>query len=610
MRDIWSGIPKDIALIQKKKYIFGTSISSFSVFLMSLNEDIYIESFIFNNDSLLDHAFNKEVIYMENVPEDSVIFVPDDLMDSFKSFQLIHYFEIYKVHVHTLAEPIREREVYIWGTGNNGLKTFKLLTENNIKIKGYIDSNIQKKGSMISGLFVSAPQNIDQNEVIVIASRYYKDILGLPENKRFKNIFIDYGTIYGSEYPYVLLENENEYLEDIVWNLYSHFFILMRDVIHKSIIIYGHNKLGAEIKRIFFLMDKQVRYFIEDEADENSEDTVKNKYDILYENITENIILISKFNENTTGELICNTLTQLEDIGLNYNRDFKEIKNMADHAIRDMRTSNYGCKLEPMLGYTLTYPETSEQYQQYVVLGNEKDALIRIMILGGSTSDIGQYKPEKSWPEFLWDKLNHKAIIFGGAIGGYNSRQECLKLLRDIGTIRPDIVISYSGINDAYPMSVSGHPFIHSYQLAAMENSSGSFQLDKGFESKEDHASLWLRMQYSMYAIAHACGFRFYGILQPAFYSKKALAGREKLIAAYGNNFFSDNFSDEKRKERYEKILKIFPKSEKLYKDKFLYNFSDLFQENENEIFKDCVHLFEKGNELVAEAILKIIQNP
>lgn len=610
MRDIWSGIPKEITLVQKKKYIFGTNINSFSIFLMSLNENIYIEGFIFNNDNLLEHAFNKKVICLEDVPENSIILVPDDLMDSLKSFHLKCCCEIHRIYVHQLQNPIKEKGIYIWGSGNNGFKTFKLLSEYNVKIKGYIDSDVRKKGAIINGLSVSTSENIAQNEVIVIASRYYKQIINFPENKKFENIFIDYGTIYGSEYPYILLESGKEYLEDIVWNLYSHFFILMRDVIHKNIIIYGYNKLGLELKRILFLMDKQVNYFIEDEPVENARDHVKNKFDILYENINENIILISKFNENATSELVCEALSQLEDMGLNYNGDFKEIKNMADHAIRDMRISNYGCKLDPLLGYTLNYPETSKTYYQYVVLGNEKDVSLKIMILGGSTSDIGQYKPEKSWPEFLWDKLNQRAVIWGGAIGGYNSRQECLKLLRDIGTIKPNIVISYSGINDAYPMSVKGHPFIHTYQLAAMKNAGGSFQLDEGFESKEDLASLWLRMELSMCAIAQAYGCKFYGILQPAFYNKKVLVKREKLISAYGNNFFSDNFSDKKREERYNKILTLFMKSDTVQKNKFLYNLSDLFQDNKDEIFKDCVHLFEKGNELVAKAVLKIIQCP
>lgn len=608
MRDIWSGIPKKIELTRKKKYIFGTRISSFSVFLMSLNQNIYVESFIFNNDNLLNCAFNKQVIQMKDVPDNSVILVPNDLIDSLKTSNLKYHYEIHKIYVHQFVSPIRNKEIYIWGTGNNGLKTFKLLAENNVKIKGFIDSDIRKKDKLINGLPVSLPESINQNEVIIIASRYYKQIIGLPDNKKFNNIFIDYGTVYSCEYPYVILENEKEYLEDIVWNLYSHFFILMRDIIKKNIIIYGYNKLGVQLKRILSLLDKQVKYFIEDETIETVDDIVKNKFDILYESPDKNIILISKFRENAKGELVCDDLSQLEDMGLNYGMDFKEIKIMADNAIRYLCFDDYGCKLDPMLGYTLSYPETSTTYNQYVVLGNENDNVIKIMILGGSTSDIGQYKPEKSWPEFLWEKSGKKVTIFGGAIGGYNSRQECLKLLRDIGTLLPDIVISYSGVNDAYPMSVDGYPFMHIYQLLAMKNVDSSFQIDNGLISKRNQAELWLQMESCMFAISQSYGCKFYGILQPAFYNKKWVVKRENLIRAYGNNFYNKVLSIEKAEERYMEILNILIKHEESSANKFLYNFSSLFAESKDEIFKDTVHLYEKGNEIVAEKILEIIQ--
>lgn len=232
---------------------------------------------------------------------------------------------------------------------------------------------------------------------------------------------------------------------------------------------------------------------------------------------------------------------------------------------------------------------------------------MRIMILGGSTSDIGQYKPEKSWPEFLFEKLKQKAVIFGGAVGGYNARQECLKLLRDIGTIKPDIIISYSGVNDAYPMSADGHPFMHIYQLLSMKNSS-SFQIDEGVSSTEPRADLWLRMENCMCAIAQSFGCKFYGILQPAFYNKKHWSDKEHLIRAYGDNFFSKTLSIEKGCERYREISDLLSKEKQSDKSAFIYDLSSLFLESKDEIFKDSVHLYEKGNVAVANTIFKIIQ--
>ena len=505
--------------------------------------------------------------------------------------------------MYRLAEPIRNEEVYIWGTGNNGSKTFKLLTENGVKIKGFIESEPQQ-GKVVNGLPVLSPERVDPDEIIVISSIYYKQILDSPGNQKFRNVFIDYGTMRGADYPYIILDNQNE--ADVVWTLPYHFFALMRDIINKDIIIYGYNKLGSELKRILLLMDKQVKYFIEDEAVETINDIVKSKFDILYENANDNMILVCKFRENAKKELVCYALSQLENMGLKYCFHFRDIQSTTDNTIRDARTGSYGCKLDPMLGHTFTYPETSKTYNQYVVLGDVNRNDLKIMILGGSTSDIGLYQPEKSWPEFLWERLNKKAVIFGGAIAAYTSVQECLKLLRDIGSVKPDIVISYSGVNDIRPMRVEGHPFIHNYQLTAMKNVDSSYSIDEGIVSDEDIGSLWLRMEESMCAIAQAYGCKFYGILQPAVFNKRILVKREKYINTYGGNAFNKTCSYETSKKKYEELVNAFVKY--AGENKSLYNLSDLFRENREEIFRDQVHVYEKGNELVAEKILEIIQ--
>ena len=574
MIEIWSSISQEILLSKKKKYIFGTTRSSFTVFLMSLNENVFIEAFVTDNGELLGQAFNKDIIFIENVPENSIILVPDDLLSSVDTVSLRYDIEIKKVYTHRLAEPLREKGVLIWGIGNNGAKTFKLLTENNVKVKGFIDSDLQQEGKVVNGLPVYFPERVDSNEIIVISSMFYKQILNISDNKRFTNVFIDYGTICVSDYPYMILRNQEG--ADIVWNLYWHFFVIMRDMMDKNIIIYGYNELGFEVKRIFHLMNKKVKHYIEDEVVEDTGDIVKDKFDILYENADDNMILVCKFRENAKKELVCDALPQLENMGLKYGVHFKEIRIMTDNAIRESRMGKYGCKLDPLLGYTITYPETSESCNQYVVLGDSKNSDLKIMILGGSTSDIGLYQPEKSWPEFLWEQLGKRVVIYGGGIGGYNSRQECLKLLRDIGSIKPDIVISYSGVNDIGPMCVEGHPFIHDYQLTAMRNIDSSFPVDEGFTSKEDRGTLWLRMEESMCAIAQACGCKFYGILQPAFYNKKTLVKREKLINMYGNNCFNKVRSNEILMERYEEIKCTFVKS--AGKNKSLYNLSDFSQ--------------------------------
>ncbi len=411
-------------------------------------------------------------------------------------------------------------------------------------------------------------------------------------------MYIDYGTIYGKDYPYAVLQDKNNDL-DILWNLHWHFHILLRDILQDKIIIYGYNSLGQELKRILNLMDKDILYFMDDKIGQ------KNIADIVNEDMTDKIILVTKF-ENRR----CPALLELEKKGLKYNADFKDIHTMSDNSIRDSRFGIYGCELEPMLGLTFRYPETSHIYDQYVVLGNTDEKNFKIMILGNSTSDIGEYKPEKSWVEYLYEMIHcNDVTIFGGAIGGYNARQECLKLMRDIGTIKPNIVISYSGVNDAYPMEVPEHPFLHTYQVIAMDKAPSSYHVNTGMENRERTTALWFRMEKTMEAMCEVCGCKFYGIFQPAVYGKKVLVGKEKMIPLYGiNKYTTREYSLDGAELRYETMKKEVVDTESFHTDASLFDFSGLFVNSCEEIFKDGVHLYENGNKRVAEEIFKIIK--
>lgn len=82
----------------------------------------------------------------------------------------------------------------------------------------------------------------------------------------------------------------------------------------------------------------------------------------------------------------------LEELGLRYISDFREINHMPDDAIREAYLDRkYGYQADPLLGYTIIYPNSSKEYNQYHVLGNTDLQRNRILILGGSTSDMGLY---------------------------------------------------------------------------------------------------------------------------------------------------------------------------------------------------------------------------
>jgi hypothetical protein len=87
----------------------------------------------------------------------------------------------------------------------------------------------------------------------------------------------------------------------------------------------------------------------------------------------------------------------------------------------------------------------------FVVYKKNKDLWTRpiILTLGGSTTD--GIRRGHSWPEELSKLMTadgNSGTVVNGGTGGYSSNQELLKLIRDGLEFKPDIVISYSGIND------------------------------------------------------------------------------------------------------------------------------------------------------------------
>ena len=137
--------------------------------------------------------------------------------------------------------------------------------------------------------------------------------------------------------------------------------------------------------------------------------------------------------------------------------------------------------LDPHLGYAHGYNEDgvlnlNENYtwnHGFVVYKKIEDPINRldkmerpiILALGGSTTDGISYG--HSWPEELANNLKSLEIegtVINGGTGGYSTNQELLKLIRDGLEFHPDIVISYSGINDRGRYSELPHPMTHKFQ--------------------------------------------------------------------------------------------------------------------------------------------------
>lgn len=154
----------------------------------------------------------------------------------------------------------------------------------------------------------------------------------------------------------------------------------------------------------------------------------------------------------------------------------------------------------------------------YWTIGKGGKEDYKIMVVGGSTSANCLYQ-YRSWPEELYEilkKENRSVTIYNGAVEGYKSIQELAKVMRDVRMIKPDMVISFSGIND-----VENGPLQGEWSLGAY-----------GKRKRENLFQDWVKNERWMACIAEREGAKFFCFAQPQFHLFKNLSRYGKMITA------------------------------------------------------------------------------
>ena len=247
---------------------------------------------------------------------------------------------------------------------------------------------------------------------------------------------------------------------------------------------------------------------------------------------------------------------------------------------------------DPLLGGVRTKDSDLPGYT--VFQSGESSTALRILILGGSTSDPTLMNL-KSWSEYLFDALRSMQIpvvIFNGAVGGYTSSQELKKLIRDRAVLRPQLVLSLSGVNDAAGIySEPEHPLYQREDRFAAEwlvkrkKARNYLQKDiplteTSFGPKDERSlfQIWLDNERSMHALCTEFGAEFYAFLQPI-----------KEINSVKTDFYREAKLYFSRKH-----------------PQWMNDFSRLFDEDKS-VYADFCHVYEKGNRLLAGIMLRCV---
>jgi len=237
---------------------------------------------------------------------------------------------------------------------------------------------------------------------------------------------------------------------------------------------------------------------------------------------------------------------------------------------------------------------------------------VKIFITGGSTSDITLKSP--NWVNELQSLLkanNINAIIYCGAVCGYNSGQELLKLLRDGMMIEPDIHISYSGANDFasnvgyvsdYEKNIYNSFFEQKNISPLLPNTIYMLRLllpqKKTILSFENTSpprsdSFWYNNMLAMGGIATKKNYAFMGILQPV------------LGMGHYRQHNAEAVLDSGRIGRKANYGEYYPKAKQHIASDTLhfFDFTHIFDTVRGEVFVDFCHIDDDYQKTVAENV-------
>ena len=334
-------------------------------------------------------------------------------------------------------------------------------------------------------------------------------------------------------------------------------------------------------------------------VDDEEEGEICSVYDLIYEKLEEIFVFVCKKDYLDA----CETL---EKIGLRQQIDYRVIH-------RPKYTNVFHKSLlDVNIGYTKFVGEIDIEYPGITVFKDDKvkeEEALRIVTLGGSTSD-SQLSLRKCWSQILYDKLretNKNIILYSAGTAGYYSAHELIKLERDLLTLEPDIVISFSGVNDIFE---NPYPFVHFYAATIFDKFTNASLSDlfggkviqkytRGVKRRTSSAYNWIKHQRMMKAICEEFGVEFYSFLQPMLGGKNEnLSTKEKEIMIHdlGNvSELSQKFLSEAKN-----IIKV----EKL---DYISDISNLFDGIGNVYIDDC-HVTEEGNYIIANKIYEILE--
>lgn len=258
---------------------------------------------------------------------------------------------------------------------------------------------------------------------------------------------------------------------------------------------------------------------------------------------------------------------------------------------------------------------------------SEDEGALTIVTLGGSTTQPYLVR-NKCWSQYLSEILVRENVphkLYCGGAFSYGVTQELLKLMRDGMWLKPDIVLSYSGYNNACRVGLGEKQwFILKYVEDLFEDISvsnstmlgGIHGLNHGIHPDVNAFDYWLFYEQMMAAICNNFHIYFKCFLQPMAPSKNGYCFSDAAHLAAEHIFWNKKekrwqyLEYGKRDELIDRIvtdIQLFREKGAGVKDEWYVDFSGIF-DGIDDIYIDSCHVYERGNRIIAEKVYNEIK--
>lgn len=571
----------------KVRYILGTNKDAAAIFMELCSRRIYINGFIDDeNAGIL--FFHKPVFAVKDLKSDE-----EYIVIAFKNTYQGHNFSELCVEICILNPLLRGKKAVIFDAGRLGKKIYKVLQNEGIQAVGLVDGNRSKAGSLLYEKRVFNEVMLDSmnNDTVIID-------VGNKNKTSFLNRQNDSPLrLYIEKFPFELnaIQIDQESGCMITPGVIAQLGEYFEHEHITNILLCGNNlELAKKYAEIYKCLDFPPVTFVT-ERQINAVKNICEMEEIKYKD--KYLILLYEEGQEEFIEKLYVKGADKRRCGLAYR----------------WQSPNFNSRnvvLDIHMGYTY---EMNSKYPGIFIYGKNHENDFKIAILGESTTDSMLDTKIRSWAEILYSRYCHKNItIYNGGVSGYYSGQEIIKFKRDILKLNPDICIVYDGYNDLM-QNVLHKRFNY---LEEMVNYAGrqmgyGMTLFRGkFEEREAWAGIpsdgdavddWLENIECMYALAKSKNIQFFSFMQPMLFTKKHLDKHSKTILQtmlyHGQN------------ERFMNLARQFRSraGEIASTHKYIYNLTHIF--DEDDVYVDIVHVYERGNEIIAEQIWNVIKD-